>query len=187
MMSSLAARYFLAALLSTASIFAADASLDRPAKQTFEAEQLFGFLAAIAPLTVSGHWNDGLSPSTRWEKTMRDRGLSPIDGGWIIRDQTGQLRVDSFFLEEDTTFHFQFFPSDRTPLPAPILTALLTKAESSSLGDANTIELIFTETSQPSLRGLAVRKREYMAIRLQGGQLIRQTKHVTLATPAGSK
>ncbi len=159
------------------SVFAEDISADRPAKK-FNAADLFNFIAGTSPLYVEDGWNDGLTPAERWKNQMKENGLKDLSSTtWNIIDQTGELRVSAYFLKSKISFFVSFFPIDQNPMPAPILSALISKAESTSTDEANIIELMFPSITSNTNRHV-VSKRDSMQIRLQNGVLVKQSKWI---------
>ena len=159
------------------SVLAVDLAANQPVKK-YNAAQLFDFIANTSPLLISQSWNDGLAPRERWNKKMKENGLEYVSSDtWNIADQTGVLRASALFLNDKVIFILRFFPVDRNPIPAPILSALMSKAESTSTEEASTIELNFKSILSSTNEHL-VSKSEYMQIQLQGGILLRQSKYV---------
>lgn len=176
-------RYISLTLILAASVFGADSTVVKPAEKNVEAEQLFSLLAKTSPLVLGNGWNDGAEPRERWEKMVKNHGLKSFrSDSWNIVDHTGELRVMAFFLDNKTSFFLYFFPADQKPIPAPLLTTLLGKAESSSMDEANTIELAFPSTNREvSGTAFVAREASYMTIRLQSGILMRQGKIVEVS------
>ena len=142
----------------------------------FNAADLFSLIADQAPLFVGKGWNDGLTQPERWRKKMKEDGLKDFSSDtWNIVDQTGELRVSAYFLKDKISFFVYFFPADHNPIPAALLSTLLSKAESSSTDEASTIELNFPSEIKSNDEYL-VSKTGYMKIKLQSGILASQSK-----------
>lgn len=177
----------VAIIFANATLFAVQSSANS-SKDTIAADHLFTLLADTSGLVLGNGWKDGSTPKARWEKMLGDHGLKKAgDETWSLVDQTGELRVMTFFLADETSFFLHFFPADQKPIPAPLLTTLLAKAESSSPAEANTIELAFSASPSRDIPGtnLAARETGYMTIRLQAGVLVRQSKIIKVSPVKG--
>ena len=167
---------FLIGLLG-GSVLAEDVSANQPDKK-FSAADLFNLISNTSPLYVEDGWNDGLTPAERWKNQIKENGLKDLsETTWNIVDKTGELRVSAYFLKSKISFFVSFFPIDQNPMPAPILSALISKAESTSTDEASIIELMFPSIISNTNRH-RVSKRDSMQIRLQNGVLVKQSKSI---------
>jgi len=171
-------RWILLIGLLVGSVLAEDVSADRPAKK-FSAADLFNLISNTSPLSIGKGWNDGLTPPERWKNQMKEMGLKFLTNErGNIADQTGELRVEAYFLSDKISFFIDFYPADLNPIPAPILTSLISKAESSSADLASALELRFPAVESSTDEHL-VSKTTYMKIQLQRGILTSQSKLIT--------
>ena len=157
------------------SVLAEDVSANQTAKK-FSAADLFNLISNTSPLYIGKGWNDGLTPAERWKNQMKEVGLKFLTNEMgNIADQTGDLRVKAYFLSDKISFFIDFYPADLNPIPAPILTSLISKAESSSADLASALELRFPAGESSTDEHLVI-KTTYMKIQLQRGILTTQSK-----------
>jgi hypothetical protein len=101
----------------------------RSTRSSESARFIHGALVAILSNEPAMTQND-------WIDLVKRQGLKPFandSGMWHLSDTTGDVRAEGFFLSGETTFYVFFFPSEREPIPDPLLRQLLDDASSTSL------------------------------------------------------
>ena len=118
-----------------------------------------------------------LKDKPAWEGYLRTAGLVPWrDATWHLEAADGEVRAECFFLDQETSCHLFFLPSNATPLSDATLSWLYRTASGFSFQEGDKVELQFPEEALTSGEG---RRSQYFLVSLTSGHLVRTAIYVT--------